>query len=216
MNVNDIKSEEVPQDIWKAIFEKQLQLAHKYTDIEEMGDLLETTDSNVDTQKGQIWIKDFSWRVTEELTEADEALKEMNKIVHVTEEDEQKEVELLQHYQEELIDGLHFLTELSIIAGFDEMLVYTSSKFNEVFVDFPAESYDVIYHLGLMCNCLKNKKWKQSQMLTDRPKFINYLMMVWASMISLLESAGLDSNEKIYDIYTRKNGVNNFRIRSKY
>jgi len=193
VNISDIEAEhEVPENVMKAIFEKQMDLALKYKDIEDMGDLLETTKNNINTAKGQKWIKDFSWRVTEEICEALEA-KPVSK----------------EHYLEEITDALHFLTELSIIAGYDEQIVD---------VIFPHENKNemyCVYFLGIMCNTLKNKPWKQTQMLTDRPKFEKYLRSAWRELIGIYYASEYTMND-IYIIYMKKHGVNQFRIRSKY
>ena len=179
MNVNDVTEKiEVPENIWKAIFEKQWELAQKYKDIEGMGDLLDPAvlKNNINTRQGQKWIKDFAWRVTEELAEADEAYYS-NELIH---------------YVEELSDALHFLVELSLIANYD----YTFVKQNFNHDKGKENSYsNVIYPLGLMCNCLKNKPWKQTEMLTDKNKFEKYLRHAWVGMIQLFKGLDLDEKE---------------------
>ena len=70
MNINDVKDEKlIPDNIWKEIWDKQMTVAQKYKEIESMGDLLETVETNIDTRAGQKWIKDFAWRTTEEIAE---------------------------------------------------------------------------------------------------------------------------------------------------
>lgn len=219
MNINDIeKTNDIPADIWKAIWDKQRQLADKYKDIEGMGDLLDTIPTNVDTLKGQRWIKDFAWRVTEELTEADEAKFELEELMDPLSseswdrlDDDEKETatQLKQHYLEEVTDALHFFVELCIIAG------YEPEFFNEITALGERNSYDVIYQMGLMCNCLKNKPWKQTQMLTDRKKFEGYLFAAFDNLVKLFYNEGL-ADVDIYQFYFKKNAVNQFRIRSKY
>lgn len=215
MNINDVTEEiEVPKSfegIFKAIFDKQAALAQKYKDIENMGDLLETTANNVDTAKGQKWIKDFAWRVTEELAEAFEAYEFAN--LQYTEEPEIAEEAIL-HFKEELADALHFLVELSIIAGYNEEIVTNLGNQPMKFLD-EADAWPTVYQLGLMCNCLKNKPWKQTQMLTDRPKFEMSLSNTWHEMLRLLLVA-MGDYEQVYLYYFKKNKVNQFRQRSKY
>jgi hypothetical protein len=195
VNINDIDSpDSIPADIMGAIFDKQMELALKYSDIEKMGTLLDSTDTNIDTAEGQKWIKDFAWRTTEELCEADEA-KPLSD----------------DHYREELIDALHFLTELSIIAGYNGAFVNSlEPKYGK-----DTTSYDVIYELGLMCNCLKNKPWKQSQIMTDRKEFTVHFKSAWMALLQLLYQSGLYDIE-LYNVYFKKNAVNQFRQRSKY
>lgn len=206
MNINDFdKPEEMPENIWKAIFDKQRELAEKYKVIEGMGTLLEEKD-NINTAFGQKWIKDFSWRVTEEITEALEAKKLLD-----PDSDELDTSQEYLHYTEEMIDALHFLTELTIIAGYDEKL-FTGSVLPELTED---NEWEIVYQLGLMCNCLKNKPWKQTQMFTDKPKFEKYLRQAWLSYIVVMYEQDI-SIQDIYNLYFKKNSVNQFRIRSKY
>jgi dimeric dUTPase (all-alpha-NTP-PPase superfamily) len=210
MNINNVDNPEtIPDNIWEEIFNEQYKLMVKYRDIEKMGNLLETVANNINTANGQKWIKDFAWRVTEELTEADEALNQCDDLDISVEEKEQ----LANHYVEELIDAVHFLAELTLIAGYDYTLVDNLKPSKEASKMFT--SYEVIYSLGLMCNCLKNKAWKQTQMLTDKEKFTDYLQNAWTSMIHLFYRLELEEKD-IYSFYFKKNAVNQFRIRSKY
>jgi len=225
VNVNDVDApEEIPKNILKAIFEKQFALAIKYREIEKMPELLlRDPKDNIDTAEGQRWIKDFAWRVTEEICEALEAKnaayekvkaeihkKEgMDKLnAYQTQERDVKETEEFYHYLEEVTDALHFMTELCIIAG------YTWEDF-DVPVNYNAREMDCVYQLGLAMNCLKNKPWKQTQMLTDRPKFKKYLQKAYARLIGIYFTAGYNM-DKVYVLYFKKNAVNQFRQRSKY
>ena len=197
MNINDV-TEEIAMpvkagDAWREIFKKQMSLAEKYKDIENMGDLLDTLDNNINTAKGQKWIKDFAWRTTEELAEAYEALEGGHE----------------DHFKEELIDALHFLTEMTIIAG------YVNFKPTSFASTTKVGPWDVIYQLGLMCNTLKNKPWKQTQMLTDRNVFQKHLNLAWNNMYTLLRQEVGDYKE-IFKYYFKKHKVNEFRQRSKY
>lgn len=214
MNVTDIKDiSKTPDNIWKEIFNKQWELALKYSEIEEMGNLLQTLETNIDTAFGQAFIKDFAWRTTEELAEATEAyqsIKTDDLDVYYLEE-HFAETEHSMHYLEELIDALHFLTELTLIAGFNYEIV----KAYESPSKGPSTPWDIVYNLGLMCNCLKNKPWKQTQMLTDRVKFEQYLKISWAHLVRILFQNNLTTKD-IYNLYFKKQEVNKFRIRSKY
>jgi len=66
-----------------------------------------------------------------------------------------------------------------------------------------------------MCNTLKNKPWKQSQMKTDKNEFYSLLKTVWLYYIVILDKAKL-SEEGIVEIYLKKSQVNKFRQRSGY
>lgn len=215
MNIKNAVSENIVGDKLKAIFERQKELMAKYHYIEEESGLLQTPDCpvNLDDKRGQARLKDFAWRITEELGEALDALN--------TDHD-------MDHYAEELVDGLHFLTEFSILAGLDfptlAFLVGTdegdtldslfrSQTIEEVNLEEAVTRF--IQRLGMACNCLKNKPWKQSQMLTDKPVFYNRLVLVWEAYFNILKLAFNDSQE-VADVYLKKSQVNKFRQRSNY
>lgn len=217
MNINHATMEEVTGDKLQAIFTRQKSLMDKYHDIEFKSGLMQTEDCpvNLDDKRGQARIKDFSWRVTEELGEALDAKATKD------------------HYQEELIDGLHFLTELTILAGKDYHNLLpegTAMYFKDRLEDLVENAKECISqngdnlnywvskfieNLGMMCNCLKNKPWKQSMMKTDRNAFYGRLTEVWVLYITLLVVSGMDA-DSIVTTYLKKSQVNIFRQRSNY
>lgn len=217
MNINHATVEEFTGDKLQAIFTRQKFLMNKYHDIELKSGLMQTEDCpvNLDDKRGQARIKDFSWRVTEELGEALDAKATKD------------------HYQEELIDGLHFLTELTILTGKDYhnllpegTALYSKDRLEDL-VENAKEcisqngdnlNYWVskfIENLGMMCNCLKNKPWKQSMMKTDQNAFYGRLAEVWVLYITLLVVSGMDA-DSIVTTYLKKSQVNIFRQRSNY
>lgn len=210
MNITHAVSENITGDKLEAIFNRQKELMEKYHHIEERSGLMQTTDCpvNLDDKRGQARIKDFSWRVTEELGEALDALRSND----------------IPHYREELIDGLHFLTELSILSGVDLDYIYSSDygdRLDGIVRDNNNSTDNInllitefVENIGMMCNCLKNKAWKQTNMLTDKNNFYSQLKKVWCTYISIL-STSLNSDE-IVDVYLRKSQVNKFRQRSNY
>ena len=217
MNINHATVEEFTGDKLQAIFTRQKSLMDKYHDIELKSGLMQTEDCpvNLDDKRGQARIKDFSWRVTEELGEALDAKATKD------------------HYQEELIDGLHFLTELTILAGKDYhnllpegTALYSKDRLEDLVENAKeciAQNGDnlnywvskFIENLGMMCNCLKNKPWKQSMMKTDRNAFYGRLAEVWVLYITLLVVSGMDA-DSIVTTYLKKSQVNQFRQRSNY
>lgn len=217
MNINHATVEEVTGDKLQAIFTRQKSLMSKYHDIELKSGLLQTEDCpvNLDDKRGQARIKDFSWRVTEELGEALDAKATKD------------------HYQEELIDGLHFLTELTILTGKDYhnilpegTALYSKDRLEDLVenakwvISQNGDSLNYwvskfIENLGMMCNCLKNKPWKQSMMKTDRNAFYGRLAEVWVLYITLLVVSGMDA-DSIVTTYLKKSQVNQFRQRSNY
>lgn len=207
MNITHAKKETTNKESLKAIFDRQRELMEKYHDIEFRSGLMQTEDCpiDLDDKRGQARIKDFAWRITEEIGEALDALN-----------NEEGESALL-HFHEELIDGLHFLTEMTILTGYEleekttlKELVDKSNK-----LDLKDLILNHVMYLGMMCNCLKNKPWKQSMMKTNKDNFYNHLELVWKNYISILTSQGFNE-EDILDIYFRKSQVNQFRQRSNY
>lgn len=218
MNINHAVHETLTGDMLAAIFNRQKELMTKYHHIEARSGLLQTEDCpvNLDDRRGQARIKDFSWRVMEELGEALDAKSHTD------------------HYQEELIDGLHFLTELTILAGrdYDTIIPKDIPMFHEdhledlyetaltringpVYTDINYWVAQFVEQLAMMCNCLKNKPWKQSMMKTDREAFHGRLTNVWVCYMAILAMAGMRPTD-IADTYLRKSQVNQFRQRSNY
>lgn len=218
MNINHAVHETLTGDMLAAIFNRQKELMAKYHHIEARSGLLQTEDCpvNLDDRRGQARIKDFSWRVMEELGEALDAKSHTD------------------HYQEELIDGLHFLTELTILAGRDyntiipeDLPKFHSDHLEDLYetaltrIDGPVHTdlnhwvAQFVEQLAMMCNCLKNKPWKQSMMKTDREAFYGRLTNVWVCYMAILAMAGMKPTD-IADTYLRKSQVNQFRQRSNY
>lgn len=225
MNITHVQSEQVQGDMLQAIFNRQKELMNKYHHIEVKSGLLQTEDCpvNLDDKRGQARLKDFAWRTTEELAEALDTMREDG------EEDNL-------HFMEELVDALHFFTELTILSGHtpDDIATYhfSASKDRDILSAMFAKAYymidiceyqrpisrelmEFIIELGMMCNTLKNKPWKQSQMVTDKGEFRTRLMEAWLHFIMILCAAGLDA-ETTCDLYLKKSQVNKFRQRTNY
>lgn len=233
VNVDDIgkvKGAEAGKDRLVVIFERQQELINKYHSIEEASGLRLSNDLPVDPHdpRGQSTLKDYAWRITEELGEALEAFN-----LHKG----------MTHCHEELIDALHFLVEFTIYAGMSpQQLIpphvgtyrdilhhlFTGAKreVEESFSMIPlgeiAQYPTLLIWSGLTieslaktCNTLKNKPWKQSHMLTDIPKFQELLKGTWIKFLGLCIVSGMDE-EFLLRVYLDKNAVNQFRQRSQY
>lgn len=206
MNIHDFESpKEYPINLLQDIFMKQKELAEKYHPIEKANgfNVGEKIEVDINNQFGQHRIKDFAWRVTEELMEASEAW-------FIGDSD---------HCQEEVADALHFMVELFIICGIDHSEIAFESIMNDsdfVPTQFTEASFAVVYNLGLACNCLKNKPWKQTQMLTDGKAFKKHMISAFKALLWASRAAEIDGSESLYDLYFRKNKVNQFRQDSKY
>lgn len=130
MNIHDVQDVQVSEgeDMLVSIFAKQRELMRKYEEIEQKNGLLTTSDVpvNLHDRFGQQRLKDFAWRVTEEIGEAMNCLKNKPwKQTHMQTDEA--------HYKEELIDALHFFVELLILSGFTPHDVYNFYfKKNEV------------------------------------------------------------------------------------
>ena len=226
MNVNDVKLEDLGitgEDKLDQIFQRQFELMQKYHKIEEANGLLITPDVPVDLQdsRGQYRLKDFAWRITEELGEALEAMK-----VHP---------DLPIHFEEEIADALHFLVEFTILAGMPPKDVLKSfaladeDKLELLFIlaqnseYFTTKSHvsvgyyvaNFVESLAVTCNTLKNKPWKQTHMYTDFIYFNEKLREAWVRFICIAISGEI-SADRLFELYFRKSEVNKFRQRSNY
>lgn len=215
MNVDDIKSNVIPTDFNEydrldLIFQRQHALMEKYLLIEIRNDLCHTQDCPVDLNDkfGQARLKDFFWRITEELGEACEANR-----IHP---------ELKNHVLEELADALHFLVEMYLLAGVkpshwggESCRLETMVQASCDGVDLETGCFEITYYLGVASNCLKNRPWKQNHQLTDTLKFMMNLRMCLPLLIDVFVSQGLNADE-IFRMYWKKSEVNKFRQRSNY
>lgn len=196
-----------------AIFERQEQLSREYRMIEIKSGLglglVRNKTFDLDNRWWQYVIKDYFWRIAEELAESAEAGREGTQ----------------NHAREEAIDALHFIVEVMIhvnwkpdqwrlqeLEGYDKLkAIYEcvgSSRFEN--------SFEVIYHLGLAANCLKLKPWKRSPVATDQRAFYRHLEEAFLALIGYCRQTLRMTAVEIYGYYFRKSDVNEFRQRSKY
>lgn len=210
MNVDDIQ--EVPPHEGHRLakmFDHQRELAKRYHHVEITNGLRVTPDVPVslDDRLGQYVLKDFAWRVTEELTEAQEALRE--------------HPHLPQHALEELADAAHFLLELTILAGIEDKVMsqWRGDPLVGLVVRLGQSPRDTMWEtvcrLGEAMNCLKNKPWKQTHLLTDRTKFSNLIVSSYEWFFPTFAKLGLNADQ-VYEMYFKKAAVNGFRLRSGY
>lgn len=255
MNITNAETEVITGDKLEAIFNRQKELMAKYHPIEVSIGLVQTEDCpvNLHDKRGQARLKDFAWRATEEVAEAMEAVPVLNNLADSLSQlrpaqfdndskafmDRHNEIvksleENMLHFQEELVDALHFLTEFTILSGITPLQIFhiaagcelaeDADTLNELYqysnreavsISLSSTMADFVTNLGLSCNCLKNKAWKQTSMLTDIPKFHTCVATTWVSFIRLLAAGGLNP-ESIADLYLKKSQVNAFRQRSNY
>lgn len=220
MNVKDVASPQLEGDKLALIFARQRELMEKYHSIEKANGLLLTEDVpvNLHDPKGQARLKDFAWRFTEELAEAMDALSHHSEEAHV---------------QEELADAFHFLVEFTILGGSHSNIIplpvdFKGDRLENIFERATMDTMDgeipetidqlftqVVTGIGMVCHTLKNKPWKQTQMLTDEYLFVHRTAKVFLHFARLCVKMGLDA-QGLFDLYYRKSEINRFRQRSNY
>lgn len=224
----------------KDIFDRQTKLMDKYHGIEVSSGTMLTAKVPVDINcgLGQQRLKDFAWRVTEELMESLEALVD-NPGAHA----------------EELIDALHFMAELCILAGItteDLRIDINTALFalNKGPSDCVLEGYYVFHNtvygtpknsmsssrtvfslsqpeieratlevlkpLGKAMNELKNRPWKQTKTKTDFEKFNQYICDTLAELCLLIAGSTQFTPEQFLGAYINKNVINQNRQDSNY
>lgn len=88
-----------------------------------------------------------------------------------------------------------------------------------VSIDYPGVLWGITYVLNLARNCLKNKPWKQSGVITDENNFRSMIIEAFVAMMVLFRNMLRGKPEwydDLYWLYFKKNQVNHFRIKSKY
>lgn len=215
MNINDVANpSDMPENILAFIFQRQKELMAKYETIELKNGLLHTDEVPVDLHDrfGQARLKEMAWRTTEEVAEAME--------VYFTPEGNRD------HFQEEMADALHFLVEMAILSGFEHHNLTAGESLHNwwgaMTEEVESHSWSIvelvtvfITHLGITCNNLKNKPWKQTQMLTDEAKYRRDFHRAFHAFLSILVACGM-TPESMLNLYFRKSEVNKFRQRSNY
>lgn len=220
MNVDDFEVDVPEGDMLLTVFNYQRDLMDKYHYI-EMKNLGQVVPSSIyrtpdrrwdhagpldiNDRASQLRIKDFCWRVTEEITEATCAINEPNRT----------------HFDEELIDALHFMVELMCLCDIEPSKLYFGM--NPPNADVVSEDpelvkrscYFVVERLGEMANTLKLKPWKTTAIITDTNNFKVLAEMAFAALRQLLELVGFDTLAAT-TMYLKKNAVNKFRQRTNY
>lgn len=98
----------------------------------------------------------------------------------------------------------------------DERLLQFGSNYNQATYGLcKSMMWDVTYHLNIARNFLKNKPWKQSQMMTNEAGFQEEIVKGFICMMGLFYTMGI-TDENLYFIYFRKNLTNKFRQKSNY
>ena len=106
------------------------------------------------------------------------------------------------------VEGTEYLT--------DQELYRAAHIYNHnFFYQYKEALWDVTYHLNIARNFLKNKPWKQSQMMTDEIRFQAEIVKGFIKMMGAFSMIDI-TPENLFHIYFKKNRANAFRIRSNY
>lgn len=100
---------------------------------------------------------------------------------------------------------------------YNEKLLKGGYKYNHenYALQYPYILWKITHHLNIARNFLKNKPWKQSQVMTQELKYQAELVKAFIYFCGYLGWIGMDSKEVFY-IYFKKNHINLFRQKSKY
>lgn len=242
MNIDDVADPAPSDRPWRDIFRKQRELMDKYHEIESKNGANHPAPPwNIDDKFVQWRIKDGFWRFTEEMAEAWEARREyQDKLTGrysnsgswaamISWRETQKNEPLVRHFLEELIDALHFIVEASIFANMEDILISQLEEKYEVFIEtgvgggeseYCVSSAETSFHgcimfFGLAANFLKNKPWKQTQMVTDLARFQLAMKTAWFCYVDMFLALRLGQDD-LYKMYFKKHLVNQFRQKSNY
>lgn len=213
MDNKDLKQMVVPptQDFLQDIWVLQSELMKDYKEIEKWE---VEYPLNMNLKKSQLLVKDVIARGIEELAEAYEAIEDGDEA----------------NFLEELGDALHFFVEILVLCNISpgNVKAFFHGYLKEEFTDSSVETYSkfvglqldrtfwtVTFRMNLARNALRNKPWKQTEMMYNKELFESELLIGFIEfLLAFTIKAG--SVKKLYEIYYKKNQINRFRIRSKY
>ena len=207
VNINSFTSEETPTDIIQTIFDKQAELMKKYW--------TKPVGEDIDTLFWSQEIRKFSKYTVEELAEAYQAME--------------MDWSRWEHSEEEMIDSLHFFIEKLLIANltYKKILGYLGTDSEHVrnlikekaekIKDWSIESLLRLatYHSNIADNRLRNKERKSEQLPTNRDLFYKETAEWFLKYLACFYSLWLNE-DKLRELYSKKNQVNHFRIKSNY
>jgi hypothetical protein len=220
-NIEDID----PKEYLPLMLERQQELWEKYKDIEL--DLPQDLGLDVNLYATQVIVKDFLWRITEEIAEA----LECEEFSNLT-EGEVKEHHSV-HLIEELSDAMHFMLELMLIADVEPSTwlledAFTKSKvqtpvisenevtaYEETPLSFKAACLRTFTWLGLSGNTLKNRPWKQTAVETDILLFDENIRKAFNSLVGCFDAAKV-TPKGLFMSYMAKSEINKVRQAEKY
>ena len=121
-----------------------------------------------------------------------------------------KYLNLIKVYKREREDNPEKINQM------DERLITCGHYFHpDLYNGLKLVFWDVTYHLNIARNYLKNKPWKQSEMMTNEVKFQEELVIAFITMMGAFYISGI-TPENLYVLYFKKNQINLFRQKSNY
>ena len=106
--------------------------------------------------------------------------------------------------------------DLTPILGEAEKYIPGGRSISEIFTSKTRLSlWDVTYSLNISRNCLKNKPWKQTGVMTNESLYQSKLVEAFVYMVGYFSRLGMTSQD-VYYLYFKKNMINQFRIKSQY
>jgi len=208
MDAKDLSGLEIPKIKplagLRSMVALQDELVRHYVGIEKFA----TPPWDMRLKQSQIDAKGFIFRVIEELGEAYESWKNDD----------------MDNFWTELADATHFLLELGIVTD----VYMPQGLWDNIWDGVPKEPsiqlsdmvledwfWQVTYDLTMVSNAMRNKQWKQTQVLPDLAKFKILMHDTYYKFFMGFRTIGCSENF-VYEWYFRKNYINLFRIRSKY
>ena len=136
-------------------------------------------------------------------------------------------------FRVELIDALHFIIELMLVADCSPTFIQQSHAFFSVhdvsnsiddevgeyrimdgspshYIQIRVKISQVIQRLGMVCHTLKNKPWKTTVTPTSIEELSQSIREAWSNIAELFVYVGL-TIEDIFNLYCGKNEINRER-----
>lgn len=201
--------------VLSSVFAKQKELMEKYEHIERDNGFYvpEQFPLDINNKHHQLKIKEFAWRITEELSES------------IAELGPGREKAL----KEELADVLHFNSELTIMLGMEREVNDFLQELSKDWLQHVADADfmgpltscglrlygSITYHLSMACHKLKNKPWKQSHKETNVEEFKKDFLLFWKYYMVMVAKAGMSIDDLIEE-YHKKHKINVARQENGY
>jgi hypothetical protein len=173
-----------------------------------------TVPVDLDNPHDQLRLKEFAWRISEEIGETVLALGQHGKSSI--------------QYREEISDVLHFYVELCLIAGItpsqiepmgpDRLIRVFQMVRNELpentsllaGIDLHASWLYVIVSLSQAMNGLKNRPWKQTLQPTNRTAFREHMVNTLRELATCCVLSGMNADDLFHE-YFKKHNANQLR-----